>query len=453
MSKNFQEYAYAIPSVFKNSHGNPMKVFLFSLLLIVSPYITCASELNANCQAVLALRDLSVVPPVSDDSFSTSTPGTITSFFFDGLAYKGKATRVFAWLGIPKEIGSHKKIPGIILIHGGGGTAFKEWVERWNDQGFAALSIAVEGQIDKRDTNAKQGTIPTGWKQHAFSGPYRTGIYGDSDKPLRDQWMYHAVADTILAHSLLRSHPNVNPENIGVMGISWGGVITSTVVGIDTRFAFGIPTYGCGCLANAGNQYGNALGNNMVYREIWDPIHYLPRATMPLLWQSWPEDKHFPLDCQALSYKRPPGPRLISLRPGMGHGHAPPWNHADSYAFAKSVIETGKPWCKQTVVTTKNGTAKASFNSSKPFETAVLVSTCNLGVTGSRHWVESPASLRYDNGLWTATAPLPKDTTAWFLNCKVGDLIASTDFQQITPKGNLLKVTPPPPDINQRLSN
>ena len=69
VSKNFQEYAYAIPSVFKNSHGNPMKVFLFSLLLIVSPYITCASELNANCQAVLALRDLSVVPPVSDDSF------------------------------------------------------------------------------------------------------------------------------------------------------------------------------------------------------------------------------------------------------------------------------------------------------------------------------------------------------------------------------------------------
>ena len=245
--------------------------------------------------------------------------------------------------------------------------------------------------------------------------------------------MYHAVADTILAHSLLRSHPNVNPENIGVMGISWGGVITSTVVGIDTRFAFGIPTYGCGHLANAGNQYGNALGNNTVYREIWDPIHYLPRAAMPLLWQSWPEDKHFPLDCQALSYQRSSGPRLVSLRPGMGHGHGPPWNHADSYAFAKSVIETGKPWCKQTEVATKHGMAKASFNSSKTFETAVLVSTCNLGVTGSRHWVESPASLRHDTGLWTATAPLPKNTTGWFLNCKVGDLIASTDFQQIAP--------------------
>jgi dipeptidyl aminopeptidase/acylaminoacyl peptidase len=85
--------------------------------------------------------------------------------------------------------------------------------------------------------------------------------------------MYHAVADTILAHSLLRSHPRVDPKKVGVMGISWGGVIVSTVVGIDTRFAFGIPTYGCGNLADAANQYGKALGDNTVYREIWDPVH------------------------------------------------------------------------------------------------------------------------------------------------------------------------------------
>ena len=78
--------------------------------------------------------------------------------------------------------------------------------------------------------------------------------------------MYHAVADTILAHSFY-VHTRIDSENIGVMGISWGGVIVSTVVGIDTRFSFGIPTYGCGNLADAANQYGKALGDNTVYRQ------------------------------------------------------------------------------------------------------------------------------------------------------------------------------------------
>ena len=94
-------------------------------------------------------------------------------------------TKTFAWLVFRKESRA-RKVPGIVLVHGGGGTAFKEWVERWNNHGFAAISIAVEGQTDEKDSGAKEGHIPTGWRQHANSGLYRTGIYGDSDKPLKD---------------------------------------------------------------------------------------------------------------------------------------------------------------------------------------------------------------------------------------------------------------------------
>lgn len=426
-----------------------MKFFLLAVALTIPLHITFAEELSRDRQAILELSHLAA-PPLVVASDRLSRSSNIHSLFFDALPYEGKATKTFAWLGMPEKKERHDKVPGIILVHGGGGTAFKEWVERWNDQGFAAMSIAVEGQTDEKDANAEHGCIPTGWKQHTHSGPYRIGIYGDSDKPLKDQWMYHAVADTILAHSFLRSHPRVDPENVGVMGISWGGVIVSTAVGIDTRFAFGIPTYGCGSLADAANQYGKALGNNTMYRETWDPMHYLSRATMPLLWQSWPEDKHFPLDCQALSYKRSPGPRLVSLRPGMGHGHGPPWTHADSYAFAKSIVKTGNPWCAQKEVAVKNGTARASFSSSKPFENAVLVSTSDSGITGLRNWTEAPASLVNNNGVWTATAPLPLETTAWFLNLKTGDLIASTDFQRITQTKTSRPTVQPPDEIKEQ---
>jgi hypothetical protein len=53
-------------------------------------------------------------------------------------------------------------------------------------------------------------------------------------------------APTVLANSLLRSLPQVDAEKVSLMGISWGGVIASTVAGIGPRFAFAIPTYGCG---------------------------------------------------------------------------------------------------------------------------------------------------------------------------------------------------------------
>ena len=121
----------------------------------------------------------------------------------------------------------------------------------------------------------------------------------------------------------------------------------------------------------------------------------------------------------------------------MGHGHGPPWTHGDSYAFAKSIVTTGKPWCAQTECTVKNSTAMASFSSEKPFEGAVLVSTTDEGITGLRNWTETSATLAKNKNVWTATAPLLPGTTAWFLNFKTGDLIASTDFQQVT------RTTPP----------
>ena len=105
------------------------------------------------------------------------------------------------------------------------------------------------------------------------------------------------------------------------MGISWGGVITATVMGLDPRFAFAIPVYGCGELATAGNQYGRNLGNNELYQLLWDPRLRLARASMPALWLSWPGDVHFPMDSFSASYRGTAGPHQVSLIPGMGHGH------------------------------------------------------------------------------------------------------------------------------------
>ena len=385
-----------------------------------------AQQLAAQRQQVLALGELTAAPKMMDAQ-GFPAADSIKAIYYDALPWKGKPTKAFGWLGIPAK--RDGKIPGVVLVHGGGGTAFKDWVRRWNDRGFAAISIAVEGQSDRRAGEGDEKT-ETGWLRHEWAGPQRRGIYNDSGEPLKDQWMYHAVSQTILANSLLRSLPEVDSDKVGLMGISWGGVITSTVLGIDTRFAFAIPTYGCGDLGTAENVYGRVLGKNNVYRQVWDPMLYLQRAKMPVLWFSWPEDSHFPMDCLAASYHATSGPRQVTLIPKMGHGHGPPWNAQDSYAFADSVVNTGKPWCRQTGVDLQDGKAQASFASTKPLDRTLLVSTTDTGFTGKRKWMETPATLERKGDEWTASAKLPKGTTAWFLNAYSGKLVVSSDYQE-----------------------
>lgn len=404
--------------------GNLFKS-LVPLLVVVSA-IYAAADFAEERQQVLGLGDLTAAP-ARFSAESIAKDGGLEAIFFEGLPWKGGATRVFAWLGLPEDRGA--KVPGIVLVHGGGGTAYREWVEKWTKRGYAAISIAVEGQTDEAEE------VPPGvrrsWKRHAWAGPKRDGIYADSSEPLRDQWMYHAVADTVLANSLLRSLPEVDADSVGLMGISWGGVITSTVIGIDRRFAFAIPTYGCGHMFDSANRWGEALGDNRLYREVWDPMVRMDRVRTPVLWLSWPGDEAFPLDSQAASYRAAPGPRMVSLIPGMGHSHRAGWTPPDSYAFADSVVRSGEAWLTVTDSSLSDGTVRVEMRAAKHLDSASLVWTRDSGFTGSREWAQSPATLSRNGGTWLVTAALPDVATAWFVNVRSGDLTASSDYEEV----------------------
>ncbi len=375
------------------------------------------ARLRGQVEALAELRS----PPARHAAEGFAAVGSMQPLFFEGLPYQGKPTRVFAWLGLPAQRTS--KVPGVVLVHGGGGTAFKEWVQKWNEQGFAAMSIAVEGQTDLRIAGAPPGAQ---WQRHAAAGPARQGIYGDSSEPLADQWMYHAVADVILANSLLRSLPEVDAAQVGVCGISWGGIITSTVVGIDSRFAFGIPIYGCGALDRIPNQYGRALADLPMYREVWEPLLRLPRATMPLLWLTGPRDTHFPLEAQQASYRAAPGPRLVSAPLDMKHGHPPGWNPPDSYAFAQAVVATGRPWAREVRQDFYEGHARVEFDVTRPIRRAHLV------FKREADWQQVPAKLETASGRATASAAVPAGTTAFYFNLEADGPTLSSELHTVT---------------------
>ncbi|MFZ2654940.1 MAG: acetylxylan esterase, partial [Victivallales bacterium] len=71
-------------------------------------------------------------------------PG-VKALFYEGMPYNGRRTRVFAWYGVPDN--AKGKVPAMVLVHGGGGTAFADWIRLWNSRGYAAIAMDTCGGV------------------------------------------------------------------------------------------------------------------------------------------------------------------------------------------------------------------------------------------------------------------------------------------------------------------
>jgi hypothetical protein len=71
----------------------------------------------------------------------------VKSLTYRGLPYKGKPTSVFAYYASPTSFGIEPdksgKFPTLVLVHGGGGKAFPQWVELWAKRGYARLGLRI----------------------------------------------------------------------------------------------------------------------------------------------------------------------------------------------------------------------------------------------------------------------------------------------------------------------
>jgi len=346
----------------------------------------------------------------------------IESLYFSGQSYQGKPTRIFAYYATPKGEGP---FPAIVLVHGGGGSAYKAWIKKWNEAGFAAISLAVEGQtgtqINKRPPNK--------WQQHQWSGPQRSSIYADSDKPITDQWMYHASSAVIKAHNLLRSFDEINKAQIGLSGISWGGVITSTVMGFDQRFAFAIPIYGSGFLAEMENQYRQALHDNAIYKEIWEPALRITKFKNPTFWLTGLKETHFSLDAQANTYKLLSGKQVRSIQPDLKHNHVAGWTPQEPYEFARAVIN-GQPLPSFSQQKLSNDSISIKVKDVNKLNTATLYYTNNVGHTLKRTWQQVSTKVESDTNQLKLTAKLPETATAWLFNIEINGLIYSSELSE-----------------------
>ena len=156
--------------------------------------------------------------------------------------------------------------------------------------------------------------------------------------------------DVLLANSLLRSLPGVDPDRIGLTGISWGGVVSSLVAGVDDRFVFAAPVYGCGYLYDSLGHFrrmGAEEGDDasLALRKFWDPARYFTDAPIPMLWVNGDNDPHFSADILTRSHVSAGPESTLTIRPRMPHGHGPGWEEKyvpEIYALA-DLLRNGPP--------------------------------------------------------------------------------------------------------------
>ncbi len=380
-------------------------IFVYALLLVLAGNLGAAE----NKAVPWDLVKLSAAPKFVYDA--AQDKGDIKAIFYDGLPWHGKPTRVFAYLGLPK-LEPGKKAPAMVLVHGGGGTAFDAWVRLWNSRGYAAIAMDTCGCVPL----GKYGA----WKRHDAGGPAGWGGFDQLDQPVEDQWTYHAVADAVLAHSLIRSRPQVDAEKTGITGISWGGYLTCITAGVDSRFQFAAPVYGCGF-----------LGDNSVWRDaelrtlgpekaakwlkLWDPSVYLASAKMPMLWVTGTNDFAYPMDSLQKSYRLPKPPHTLCVRLRMPHGHGGAGeNPKEIHAFAESILHRGAGLTPIEQTGRDGRIAWATFPVGSLVVKAELNYTKDTGRWQDRKW-ESVA-VPVDAKTGKISAELPPGTTTYYFN-------------------------------------
>ena len=319
----------------------------------------------------------------------------------------------------------------MVLIHGGGGTAFARWVKVWNERGYAAIAMDL------------CGCLPIGtygnWKRDEQGGPPGWDASFDQlGEQVTDQWTYQAVGNAILAHSLIRSFPEVDAERIGVTGISWGGYLTSIVGSVDERFKFAAPVYGCGFLGDnsAWLQSFEKLGTEKatLWLSQWDPANYLPQAKIPFLWVNGTNDFAYPMDSWQKSYRLVPVRSDLCLRIRMPHGHGPAGENPEEIrVFADEILRKDQPLPRIITSEVEQDKYVVKYKTEVKIKKAELCYTEDRGMWQERNWQAIDASIDIERH--QVTSAIPNKATVYYLNLiDERDCVVSTEHVEVEEK-------------------
>ena len=319
----------------------------------------------------------------------------VREILFQGPDYQGKKTEVFAYYSNPDIIKTGKnlghKFPGVVLISGGSQPAFKEWVERWAQEGYAAITcdygnnrMDVNGGPINNDPQVRQA--------------YRYDSIAHGPKAVR---AYRVASIVMQAHSLLLNFPEVEKNKTAVTGVSWGGFQTCLAIGLDNRFKAASPVYGCAFHDEIiFKKYFSAMTEEQ--KNMWmdkiDPKNYMPYAQCPTLFITGDNDGCFDIvPFQKTTQLIPEKDRFYRITPNMGHDNPIGWRPQEIAAFFNSVMNDGVPLPKVTEIIQKESNIEFAYASPLTIKKAdFYYSNDTIHINAERVWKHIPAKISPD---------------------------------------------------------
>ena len=323
------------------------------------------------------------------DILPTEPTFGVRALFFEGREYRKKPTRVFAYYGVPAHR-EGERLPAVILVHGGCGTAFDVWVKQWCDRGYAALALDVMGRFPS--DNAKgiswreaRPELTAAVRCRRDEGDWISPPPNDeamSRGPLEEMWLYHAISAVISAHSLLLSFPEIDPARTGIMGASWGGVLASHAIAYDRRFAFAIPVYGSPFLATGDSKINRTYRNYEIDR-FFDAQKGLDTIPFPILWQCHDSDCNFSIDVNTRAYLATRHAGAVLTIANMGHSHSAAAAREEPFVFADCAVGRG-PGLACRILSEPQGGGEVSFR--------LAIGKGAEGLCAVCHYLDTPMS-------------------------------------------------------------
>ena len=126
---------------FTSSANGPIRNRLSSKVF-VALLATCLCLTAGSSEAAQAVWDGASLAKAPKVFPATERPANgLRSLFYEGADYKGKPTWVFAYYAAPQGTPPAGGWPAVVCAHGGGGTAYPNWVRTWNSHGYAAIAM------------------------------------------------------------------------------------------------------------------------------------------------------------------------------------------------------------------------------------------------------------------------------------------------------------------------
>lgn len=237
----------------------------------------------------------------------------IEKVLYQSRPYKGSPVKIFGYYVYPGNAAS--KLPAILLVHGGGGTASLSRAASWARRGYAVLTIDLPGKGEKR-----YGSRSTG---------------PDMDVPvlLRTKpdpsynYLIHAVAAARNGITYLTQRKEVDPARIGMVGLSWGGVVTLLTNGQDKRLKTAVNVFGAGYIPE-GCTWQDLFDQKTPaelaeWYDLIDPKNFLRTQNSPIYFITGTNDHCYYLPIFQKSYLEATGTKDLYLVPNLRHQFFP----------------------------------------------------------------------------------------------------------------------------------